>query len=318
MNPLLTLLRPLRIATAVVMWAAWAGASAALPPLPTVQLAPGVHVHQGLVEDWQPGNGGDVSNTGYIVGSRCVAVIDSGGSPDVGRRLRAAIALSTPLPVCYVITTHAHPDHLLGHAAFADFVAGGARYVAHARYRAALTGRERAYRNTVQRDFGQPLAAGDIVFPDIAVERELTLDLGDRQLLLRAWPTAHTDNDLTVWDAQTRTLFLGDLLFIDHLPVLDGRLLGWLKVMDELQRLPAATVVPGHGAPSRDWPAAMAPQRNYMEALRRDVKAALAARVSIQQAVDRIQPAAGTAWRLVDVFQRRNVTAAYAELEWEE
>jgi quinoprotein relay system zinc metallohydrolase 2 len=288
------------------------------PALAMTQLAPGVHVQLGAQQAWQPANAGNVSNLGFIVGSRCVAVIDSGGSPEIGRRLRAAIALNTTLPVCYVITTHAHPDHLLGHAAFAGGGPDAPRFVAHSRLAAALTGRERAYRNAVQRDFGTALAAGDIVYPDLPVERELTLDLGGRQLQLRAWPTAHTDNDLTVLDVQTRTLFAGDLLFVGHIPVVDGRLRGWLTVMDSLREMEVAIVVPGHGAPARDWPAALAPQQAYLENLQRDVRSAIRARLSIAQAVDRLNLPADSPWLLGELFHRRNVTAAFAELEWED
>jgi quinoprotein relay system zinc metallohydrolase 2 len=293
-------------------------ACAALQPLPTTQLAPGVHLAQGAQQEWALGNAGHVSNIAFVVGSQCVAVIDSGGSPEIGLRLRAAISSTTSLPVCFVITTHAHPDHLLGHAAFVEASAPAPKFVAHARFAAALAGRERAYRNAVQRTFGRPLPAGAIIYPDIAVDRDMTIDLGNRQLVLHAWPTAHTDNDLTVWDTQTHTLFLGDLLFVGHIPVLDGRLRGWLAVMDELLTIDAALVVPGHGAPSRDWPAALAPQLAYLEALQHDVREAIRARLSITQAVDQIRMPDASPWLLVELFHRRNVTAAYAELEWED
>jgi quinoprotein relay system zinc metallohydrolase 2 len=286
-------------------------------PLTMVQLAPGVHVQVGAVQEWLPGNAGNVSNVGFIVGSRCVAVIDSGGTPEVGRRLRAAVERATSLPICYVITTHAHPDHLLGNVAFLDAGPPAPQFVAHARFAAALAGRERAYRNAVLRDFRIALAPDAIVSPTLAVDRELELDLGGRQLQLRAWPTAHTDNDLTVWDRQTRTLFLGDLLFVDHIPVLDGRLVGWLAVMSELKSLDVALAVPGHGATSTDWPAVMAPQQAYLEALLSDTRAALRNRLTLRQAVEQSAPSAPERWLLAELFHRRNVTAAYAELEWE-
>ncbi len=294
-------------------------AQAAAAPLVMQQLAPGVHVQYGAQEEWLPANAGNVANVAFIVGQRCVAVVDSGGTPEVGQRLRAAIERTTPLPICYVISTHAHPDHILGHSAFLDAGPPAPQFVASARLAAALAGRDRAYRNAVQRDFRITLAPEAIVYPTLPVSGTLDIDLGGRTLQLRAWPTAHTDNDLTVWDSQTRTLFLGDMLFVGHIPVLDGRLNGWLKAMDELQALPAALAVPGHGAASSAWPAMMAPQRAYLQALQQQTRAAIRDRKTLRQAVESIAlPPDGTRWLLADLFHRRNVTAAYAELEWEE
>lgn len=287
-------------------------------PLTLDELAPGVYVHQGRVEDWLPGNGGDVANLGVVVGDRCVAVIDSGGTPALGAALRAAIARTTPLPVCYVITTHAHPDHLLGNVAFVAPAEIAPRFVAHARLPAALAAREPYLRNAMQRDFGVALAPGAIVMPTLLVEHRLELDLGGRTLQLDAWPTAHTNNDLSVLDTRTRTLFLADLLFVDHLPVLDGSLRGWLQVLAELRRFDVALVVPGHGAPSRRWPAALDAEEAYLRLLLTETRAALRDKASIQQAVDRLGRLPLPGWQLAEQFHRRNATAAYAELEWEE
>jgi len=190
--------------------------------------------------------------------------------------------------------------------------------VASARFAPALAARAGAYLNALSRDFGVRLAPSDLVYPDIAVERSTELDLGGRVLALRAWPTAHTDNDLTVYDARSRTLFASDLLFVQHIPALDGSLRGWLAAMAELRRLPVALVVPGHGPASGDGAAAMDAQFAYLDGLLRAVRAALRDGVTLPQAVDRIGVPAGTPWRLAEGFHRRNVTAAYAELEWED
>ncbi|HSV71202.1 MAG TPA: quinoprotein relay system zinc metallohydrolase 2 [Methylibium sp.] len=286
----------------------------AVAPLPVREIAPGVHVHVGAVEVWGPANGGDVGNLGFVVGQRCVAVIDTGGSVAIGAALQAAVRRVTDKPVCWVVNTHVHPDHLLGNQAFE---APGTAFVGHHRLPAALGARAPFYLNQLQRDFGSAAAGARFVAPTELVRDTLRLDLGGRALTLRAWPTSHTDGDLTVYDEASGTLFLGDLLFRDHLPVVDGKLKGWLATMAALARLPAARVVPGHGEPSTDWPGVLAPQRAYLEGLAADVRAALKAGWTLGQALERV-PLAPAPWRLREDFHVRNVTAAYAELEWED
>lgn len=275
-------------------------------------IAPGHYLVQGPVEDWGPANQGLVSNVGLIVGSRCAALVDSGGSPAAGRALLEAARRVTPLPLCWVINTHAHPDHVLGNEAFAQ-ADPKTLFVGHARLAAALDARGPYYRNALKRDFGTDAA---IVRPTVPVADQLQLDLGGRTLELTAWPTAHTDADLTVYDPATRTLWLGDLLFVSHLPVLDGKLLGWLAVGAQLARIPAAVAVPGHGAPSAAWPAALEPQTRYLEQLRDELRRDIKAGASLAQAVER-SAAPADRWQLTATFHKRNVTAAFAELEWE-
>jgi quinoprotein relay system zinc metallohydrolase 2 len=282
------------------------------------QLAPGVYVRPGALEDWGPANRGRVANVGFIVGERCVAVIDTGGTRADGAALLTALRRITERPVCYVINTHAHPDHVLGNETFLEANGAGEKpqFVGHRRLPAALAARGPFYLNALGRDFGPADAQARIVAPTLLVESELELDLGGRRLSLRAWPTAHTDADLSVLDPLTRTLWLGDLLFTRHTPVLDGQLKGWLAAMDELSGWSVARVVPGHGPPSSDWPAALEPQRRYLERLQADVRAAIEERLTLRQAVERIPPDRPD-WLLLDVFHKRNVTAAFAELEWE-
>jgi quinoprotein relay system zinc metallohydrolase 2 len=279
------------------------------------ELAPGLFVHQGVQEDSNAANQGDIANIGFIVGKKCVAVVDSGGSLAVGKQLRAAITKATPLPVCYVINTHMHPDHVLGNAAFAD---DKPQFIGHTKLAAALAARSQNYLQALKRDVG---AAGDgsvVVMPTQTVADTLELDLGGRALKLQAWRTAHTDNDITVFDATSGALWLSDLLFIGHTPAIDGKLVGWLDVMKSLRAMQATWVIPGHGAPSKNWPAAADPQQQYLELLLRDTRAAIKNKQTIQQAVETVGADQRSKWLLFDSFHRRNITAAYAELEWED
>jgi quinoprotein relay system zinc metallohydrolase 2 len=318
------------------------GAQGAPVELHVQSIAPGVYVDIGDIAVWGSGHRGHMSNSGFVIGTRCIAMIDSGGSPSVGRALRAAVRRVSALPVCFVINTHDHPDHVMGNSALVDANVGvtavppGAgpaerpRFVGHAKLAAAIGAREAFFLKAMARDFDPEDRASTITPPDVAVADTLTLDLGGRTLRLDAWPTAHTDNDLTVLDDASGTLFLGDLAFVEHLPVVDGSLLGWIDVLHQLQTLPAAwgisQAVPGHGPVIHDWPAGLQPTLHYLTRLQADVQAALRRHWSLAQTVDRLgadtpevlpQPLPGQpAWQLVADYHRRNLTAAYAELEW--
>lgn len=291
-----------------------AAAFAAPPSLPELALdnpAPGVYVHYGQEAEATPQNAGDIANNGFVVGARCVAVIDTGGTYAVGRALRQAIRRVTPLPVCFVVNTHAHPDHVFGDAAFID---DHPQFVGHARLADALRRRGPSYLHALMRDLGEVAEGSTLVLPTRAVADTDILDLGGRTLALRAWKTAHTDCDLSVMDDATRTLWLGDLLFVGHLPVVDGSLRGFLSVIGELEAIPADRAIAGHGRASA-WPDAIAPERRYFERLLADVRAAIAAQRTLAEAVESVGVTGE--WQLVDAFHKRNVTAAYAELEWE-
>jgi glyoxylase-like metal-dependent hydrolase (beta-lactamase superfamily II) len=133
---------------------------------------------------------------------------------------------------------------------------------------------------------------------------------------LRAWPIAHSDNDITVLDSATKTLFAGDLLFLAHTPVLDGSIRGWLSAIEELGTLPALRVVPGHG-PVSAWPAALADERRYLETLASDVRAFVARGAPISVAANAAAPSERSRWQLFDDYNARNATTAFSEIEWE-
>ena len=70
-----------------------------------VETAPGIYLHIGKHEEMSVANFGDIANIGFVIGTNSVAVIDPGGSPQVGKAMRAAIRALTNLPVSHVILT---------------------------------------------------------------------------------------------------------------------------------------------------------------------------------------------------------------------
>jgi quinoprotein relay system zinc metallohydrolase 2 len=301
------------ILAALAMLATVTASRAQQQELPVSSIADGIFVHNGQTAQMTRENYGAIANVGFIVGEDAVAVIDAGGSVREGRQLMAAIRARTGKPIRYVINTHGHPDHVFGNGAF---VQDGTTFVGHANLPRTLAARGKFYLDAFRRTMGDQLIDEvSIVPPTLLVSGTLNLDLGRRPLVLRAWPAAHSDCDLTVLDEKTATLFAGDLVFLAHTPVLDGNLRGWLGAIGELSTLPAQRVVPGHGPVSR-WPAALIDQRRYLETLASDVRGLVARGEPIA--------AAGTAagsersrWELFDDFNTRNATAAFSEIEWE-
>ena len=303
----------LRLTVAAMLCLMVATASASAEPLAVTEMAPGVFVHQGVIAEPAPDNHGDTANMGFIVGDSGVAVIDAGGTPELGRRLREAIAARTDRKPVVVINTHMHPDHVFGNAAFADVPIAG-----HANLRDALAARQEVYRQRLADELGKDAAAGIApVRVDRPVAEEVRIDLGNRIIVMTAYPTAHTNNDLTVFDRKTGILFAGDLLFVDHLPAVDGNALGWLRVIDSLERVPAVRAVPGHGPAVVDWPGALDAERRYLTVLVEGVRRVLKAGGSIQDAVASVAEDERDRWLLFDAYNPRNVTATFAELEWE-
>lgn len=280
------------------------------------QVAQGIYVHQGLIELPNQHNHDAIANIGFIVGQNCVAVIDSGGSPQQGHTLKETIQKITTVPICYVINTHVHPDHIFGNRAFK--MIKNIQYIGHAKLARAMSERGAFYIARSQEQVAVKLETQDIIVPTRIVQKELRLDLGGRIIILTAHPTAHTDNDLTIFDVKTSTLWLSDLLFIGHLPVLDGSLNGWLGEMERLEKRSFDVVIPGHGPVMRDWPKSMQQQKKYLQYLQTEIRQKIKQGVYLEEVIKDVDYPDKGQWQLFDDFHKKNLSSAYAELEWED
>jgi quinoprotein relay system zinc metallohydrolase 2 len=284
-------------------------------PLAVQEVAAGVFVHTGLIEEPDPQNRGDVANFGFIIGEVSVAVIDSGSARWMGEALWRAIRARTDKPVSHVILTHMHPDHVLGSAPLAQ---AGAQVVAHARLPRALADRQANYIESLDRLIGREAFLGTSpAAVTVPVETLAQIDLGNRLLEVRAWPMAHTGTDLTVLDRTTGTLFSGDLVFHRHTPALDGSLKGWRAVLKDMQALDVARVVPGHGAAVLPWPGGSEDLQRYLETLDQQTRAAIDRGERLGEAVKHIAESEADDWELFEAYNPRNATVAFTELEWE-
>ncbi|MCJ7599656.1 MAG: quinoprotein relay system zinc metallohydrolase 2 [Methyloceanibacter sp.] len=283
--------------------------------LDVAEIAPGIFVHQGRYEVQSPENRGDMANASFIVGNDAIAVIDTLGSAKVGQEFHATIRAVTGRPIKYVINSHMHPDHVFGNAAFK---ADNPIFVGHYKLARGLATRADRYLAANKQMLGDDTFQGiEVILPTLAVKEPVSLDLGGRTLLLEAQSTAHTDNDLIITDSQTDTLFLADLLFSVHVPTLDGSIKGWLTLLDSLKDRKAARVVPGHGPHAMELPAALIPEQDYLSTIATDVRNLIKEGKTLEDAVKIAGMSQRDKWKLFDYYHLRNVTAAFAELEWE-
>ncbi len=277
-------------------------------------LGNGIYVHHGAHLDIDTGYQGDICNISFVVGSRGVAVIDTGGSLKVGKQLRDAIKAVTPLPILYVINTHVHPDHIFGNAAF---VQDNPVFVGHAKLGDTMQLRQEAYNKLNIKYLGADAVGSDMVKPSLVVSTGSKLDLGDRSLQLTAYVSAHTVTDISLIDSKTQTLFTGDLLFIERTPVIESDIKGVIAAIDSLKSSQASQVVPGHGPFTKDWIVALNNERLYLEALLTDIRANIKNGVSMEKTMETAAASEKNKWLLFDVANRRNVNTIYPILEWE-
>jgi glyoxylase-like metal-dependent hydrolase (beta-lactamase superfamily II) len=190
-------------------------------------------------------NGGWNSNSVFVVTPRGILLFDSGSSRAIGAAIKNTIATVSTQPVRWIINSHAHGDHWLGNAAFAESVE---QIISSSEVKREI---EANGRNWVEMfDSMTSGVTGDspILAPNRAIDETTELALGGQRQILMLSGGSHSPGDLMLWLPRERVLVSGDVVYSDRMPSTNaGSLRQWLEMLDRLRGLDPVVVVPGHG-----------------------------------------------------------------------
>jgi glyoxylase-like metal-dependent hydrolase (beta-lactamase superfamily II) len=202
------------------------------PPLKVTHLSEGVY--------WTSGGAG--ANTGFIVGTTGVVVVDAKMTAESAKEMLAEIAKVTPKPVTHVILTHSDPDHVNGLAGFPKDLVIIAHENCKNEFSDMVNGPGRMPATAPLRDY--------LPTQTVAKTQYMTID-GVRLRLLYSGP-GHTSGDLMVYLPDQKIMFTGDILTMQvPLPLVHrekhGSADGIIANLKAIAALNAETYVPGHG-----------------------------------------------------------------------
>ncbi len=279
------------------------------------EVADKIYVHFGLQEDANKINKGDISNIGFIVGDKSILVIDTGGTPSIGEALYKKINDISDLPISYVVITHSHPDHYFGTNVFIN---ESADIIGHSKLQRSLDANFEFYKNLQlvnTRDQSVKEFKNFKITKIVNVDKKLTIDLGNRIVEIKAWPSGHTDNDLSIFDKKTRTLWTENI-FIKRTPSIRASVKGWKKNLEETSKMDVNLIIPGHG-PVKKKNEAIRPMLSYFNRLIENTRKFHKNNLSLSKAIENFPSKNLENWLLYNIYHPSNVTKVYTELEWE-
>jgi glyoxylase-like metal-dependent hydrolase (beta-lactamase superfamily II) len=231
-----------------------------------------------------------VPNIGVVVGDSAALVVDTGMGRRNGERLLERVRELTDKPLLLTLT-HFHPEHGWGAQAFTGV---------------AVIVYNRVQREELEEKFGpfvelfssfgpeiaELLADVELVRPHVVYgDADAQLDLGGVTVELSYHGPAHTRGDQLVLLPSEGVLFAGDLVenrFFPILPDEDAHGSDWIALLERMQALAPATVVPGHGEVGDAG--LIEDVRAYLEYVRRRVDEAAAGGISLDETKSRLEP----------------------------
>ena len=224
-------------------------------------------------------------NIGIVVGSHATLVVDTGLGPRNGATAARVAAKLAPGNKLYLTTTHFHPEHASGEAGFP----AGTTIICDAvqQREGELHGKEMidmfASRSAEQKE----LLTNAVIRPaDITFSNEASVDLGGGVIARLLWfGGAHTKGDELTFVLPDRTLVSGDVVQNKVVPGIygdGGTPASWLAVLDKVQALNVAHVLPDHSAPGDG--SMVAAEKQFISSLRTSALALKAKGVSADDA----------------------------------
>ena len=287
------------------------------------EVAEGIFVHFGTHEDANKSNKGDIANIGFILGKRSIMVIDTGGTKEIGKKLLKKIKTISDLPISHIVITHSHPDHFFGTEAF---LSENPSIVGHEKLNRSLLSNFNFYKELQSNNIeNKILKNAKLIKANIKIKTEniLKVNLGERVVEIKAWKSGHTDNDLSVYDLNTKT-FWSENIFVERIPSIRASIIGWKRNLDEIKKMDINLIIPGHGSAEKK-DAALKPILEYFTRLISQVRKFHKNNVSLQESINSVlqkeildsEKVNPEGWELFTEYHYSNITKVYTELEWE-
>ena len=292
-------------------------------PLPFYKIAADTYFLLGNIAEVDTKNRGFNGNAGFVVTREGVVVIDSLGTPKLGRQLIATVRQVTKLPIKYLIITHNHPDHSYGAIAFKKLA--GIKIIGHEGTLNYLNSDNIqgsvAFRRSI---IGPDMKGFKGVVPDILVGGKrfdhYTFTLGGKTFAIYNTGQHHSFGDLVVHQAEERNLWISDLAFNNRSTYMgDGHSLEVLESIDWMRRSfpDIQLMIPGHGSAQTPPFAMVEKTYSYVKRLRDEMRAAVK---SGQDLATAVRLSDFKDWHDSPLYHenhKRNASFIYLEMEQE-
>lgn len=273
------------------------------------------YIHLGQIKSYKNNAFNDISNVVFLEGNKCIMLIDTSGSIETAEIILDNISKITNKNICFIVTTHAHPDHYLGSTVFKHRLI---KFIVHENYNKYL--KTRIKRDLINQGFDVSDASLYNFDDQILVTKSnsLNIDLGDRVIAIEALEKSHTNNDLLVFDKKNNLVILGDTFFVGHIPIIESSIKGMINVTNKFIKSNYSICVPGHGPVSLNCKKDLLKQLEYLKLLKKDTLEKINKNSNLVKELDNIGWTQKHKWDIFDMYHRSNISRAWKELEWED